>query len=72
MNMVEKIMINPFKDIFISFNEQILRDRRIIPYKKVEFCNDYITECTVDELKNPNNYSSKTYVVYEKIRNILN
>jgi hypothetical protein len=72
INMLEKTMIIPYKYIFISFNKQILRDRRIIPYKNVEFCNDYIEECAINELQNPDNYLSKTYITYERIKNILN
>lgn len=56
-----------FQLFFNTFNKHIIRERRIIPYGKAKFYE----ECSENDKSNPDNYISKTYIIYSKIINIL-
>jgi hypothetical protein len=67
MNII-KLIIGHFLRIFFIqiLNQQLLRDRRIVPYYDANFCN-----CPKKYLKSSNKYKSKTYDTYIYIKNAI-
>ncbi len=63
-----KLIYGYFLGLFFIqiLNKQLLRDRRIVPYNNVIFCN-----CPEKYLKSSNKYKSKTYDIYIYVKNAI-